>query len=199
MAAKKKVSKKVTKKAAKKVANKVTSKATVNTAPKKKAKATKKVTKKVSKKSASSKAKSEQVANSSADRLQDLQDLLQENLKGINTDKAEAIAKNIWLAGLGAYARTFNEVAERVDDLQDRYESINSDGQKVFDELIERGEGMQQELEDTVQKGKANLEARVEEFKERFGGGLSSFVDIPGRLRDAAEKIEELSEKLQKK
>ena len=86
-----------------------------------------------------------------------------------------------------------------MDKMQDRYESINVEGQKVFDELVKRGESMQGDLEKAVKQGRATLDKRVEEFKRRFGGGLSSYVDIPSRLHDAAEKIEELSRKLQKK
>jgi len=50
-----------------------------------------------------------------------------------------------------------------------------------------------------VSKGRETLEDRVEEIKSRFGGGLSSFVDIPERLREAAEKVEEISKKLRNK
>lgn len=158
-------------------------------------KSTKKTTKKTSTKSTKAKNKTTETVEN---RIEQLQDLLQENLTGINTDKAEALAKNIWLAGLGAYSRTFEELSERVDDLQERYESINSEGQKVFEELVERGGGVQGELEKAMKKGRDSLEDRVEDFKKRFGGGLSTFVDIPAKLRDAAEKIEELGDKLKK-
>ena len=50
-----------------------------------------------------------------------------------------------------------------------------------------------------MSKGKDTLEERVEEFRQRFGGGLSTFSDITERLRDAAEKIEEVGAKLRKK
>ena len=125
--------------------------------------------------------------------------MLQDNLSGLSGDKAETMAKNIWLAGLGAYSRSYEELSERYEDVQDKYEEINAEGQKVFSELVKRGQSMQGDLEQVVHKGRESLEDRVEDFKERFGGGLSSFVDIPSRLRDAAEKIEEISEKLQKK
>ena len=54
-------------------------------------------------------------------------------------------------------------------------------------------------MEQVVNKKRVSIEERVDDFKKRFGGGLSSFVDIPGRIRDAAEKIEEISVKMQKK
>jgi len=195
VAAKKKaVSKKVVKKQSKKTAKKATKKVVKKVA--------KKVSKKVAKKTAAKKAASKKTASkksaqqSPADHIQNL---LLENLNGLSGDKAEALAKNIWLAGLGAYSRTFNEVSGRVDELQERYESINAEGQKIFDQLVKRGVSMQADVEKAVREGKDTIEERVEEFKQRFGGGLTNYVDIPGRLRDAAEKIEQLSERLQKK
>ena len=69
----------------------------------------------------------------------------------------------------------------------------------TLEELIERGKEIQGDAEKAMQQGRETIEERVEEFKQRFGGGLSSFVDIPTRLREAAEKIEEISDRLQKK
>ncbi|MEO0367523.1 MAG: phasin family protein [Pseudomonadota bacterium] len=125
--------------------------------------------------------------------------MLQDNLSGLSGDRAEQMAKNIWLAGLGAYSKTYEELSDRYDNVQERYEEINAEGQKMFDKLVERGKSMQGDFEEVVSQRRSSLEERVEEFRERFGGGLSAFVDIPSRLRDAAEKIDELSEKLKKK
>ncbi|MFT6408865.1 MAG: hypothetical protein ACJAQ6_002287, partial [Arenicella sp.] len=64
---------------------------------------------------------------------------------------------------------------------------------------VERGQSIQGGLDNVVSKSRGTLEDRVEELKSRFGGGLSSFVDIPERLREAAEKVEEISKKLRNK
>jgi len=124
-------------------------------------------------------------------------------MSAVTTEKAEELAKSVWLAGLGAYSRTFEEFSERQEDWQEklhnRYEKINAEGQKVFEELVTRGKELQGNAEKAIEQGRETLEDRVEEFKKRFGGGLSSFIDIPGRLRDAAEKIEEISDRLEKK
>lgn len=189
-ATKKKVVKKATKKVAKKVVKKTAKKVTD------KASAAKKITKKTkSVKKKNSKKQSKKVEN----RIAQIQEMLQENLSGLSGDKAEAMAKNIWLAGLGAYSKTYEELSERYEDVQDKYEEINNEGQKVFNVLVDRGQIVQDQLETKVSKGKASLEDRVEEIKSRLGGGLSSFIDIPERLRDAAEKVEELSQRLRKK
>ncbi|MBX2849747.1 MAG: phasin family protein [Acidiferrobacterales bacterium] len=220
----KKASKKVSRKTSKKIAKKVSTKARPKNVSKKTRKkpvknklSTKKAPKKVAKKVSKKKAKklSKKVAKKATrkakkktnkrqakqtdNRFEQLQDLLDGNLSGLNSEKAEALAKNIWLAGLGAYSKTFTGIAGRVDDLQGRYTTINAEGQKIFQELVDRGDSMQGDLEKAVKKGRDSLEDRVEDFKKRFGGSLSSVVDIPSRLRDAAKKIEQLSDSLKKK
>lgn len=191
----KKVAKKATaakKKVAKKVTTKVTKKATkVAKTATKKATAAKKTARKVT--------KAEAVKVES--RIDQLQEMFKENLEGLNEtgDKAEALAKNIWLAGLGAYSRAYEEMSERYDDIQDKAEEINEEGQKIFGDLVKRGQDIQSDIEGQVNKGRETLEDRVEEFRTRFGGGLSSFVDIPERLREAAEKVEEIGKKLRGK
>ena len=186
----KKISKKVTKKASKKVTKKITKKPVARKISKK---TSKKVSKKISKKAQKKKSKKTSVKSDS--RLEELQDAL----SGINTEKAEVLAKNIWLAGLGAYSKTFDQISERVDLLQERYSTMNDEGQKLFQELVKRGDSMQNDIEETVKKGRDTLEDRVEDFKKRFGGSLSSNVDIRSRLKEAAKKVDELSEKLKKK
>ncbi len=189
----------VAKPAAKKAAVKPAAKKVAAKPAAKKATAVKSKAKVTAKKAAKSvKASSKQAANNVEQRIAQVQELLQENLGGLSGDKAEQMARNVWLAGLGVYSRTFEEISDRYDNVQDRYEDINAEGQKMIDELVERGQAMQGDFEQAVTKGKTSLEGRVEELKERFGG-LNSFVDIPGRLRDAAEKIEEFSERMRKK
>ena len=46
------------------------------------------------------------------------------------TDKASEIAKNIWLAGVGAYGRA-------VDESQDRLEKAGVETPKLFKDLVE--------------------------------------------------------------
>jgi hypothetical protein len=212
----KKISKKVTKrvvakakpvarkKVVKKASKKVSKKSAVRKKPVAKKKAAKKVVRKAAKKiSKRTPSKRIRRAKKVENKLDQLQSLLQDNLSGLNTEKAEELAKSVWLAGLGAYSRTFEEFSERQDDWQEklhnRYEKISTEGTKVFEELVVRGKELQGEAEKVIEHGRETLEDRVEDFKERFGGGLSSFIDIPSRLRDAAERIEEISDRLNKK
>ncbi len=206
----KKVTKKTATKAAKKATKKVAKKVAKKTATVKKAakKATKKAAKKATSTVKSSQRKVTEAAKtlegeSSAveNRIEQLQAIFKENLENLNEqgEKAEALAKNIWLAGLGAYSKAYEEMSDRYDDVQERVEEINDEGQKVFADLVRRGQDIQTDIEGQVNKGRHSLEERLEEFRTRFGGGMSSIVDIPERLREAAEKVEEIGKKLRGK
>jgi len=197
----KKATKKVTKKATKKVVKKATKKVTAAKVAKKVTKKAKTAKKAVAKKATAAKKVVKAEAVNVESRIEQLQAIFKENLEGLNDtgDKAEALAKNIWLAGLGAYSRAYEEMSDRYDDVQDRVEEINEEGQKVFGDLVKRGQDVQNDIEGQMSKGRETLEERVEEFRSRFGGGLSSFMDIPERLREAAEKVDEISQKLRGK
>jgi len=209
----KKTAKKATKKVAKKTTKKIAKKATTKKTASKKAASKKTATKKATAKKTTTKKASKKVTKKIVEPMQDTSDdaskvearikqiqmLLQNNLSGLSGDKAEAMAKNIWLAGLGAYSKTYEEISDRYDDVQDKYEEINAEGQKLFGDLVGRGQLVQDQLETKVGKGRKSLEDRVDEIKSRFGGGLSSYIDLPERLSRAAEKIEAVSVKLRKK
>jgi polyhydroxyalkanoate synthesis regulator phasin len=74
-----------------------------------------------------------------------------------NTD----MARKIWLAGVGAYGRAFSEAQESLAKVTD-------DTSRVFDDLVARGE----EIEDTVEeRGRAlakRVNAPARSFDERI-------------------------------
>ncbi len=96
-------------------------------------------------------------------------------LNKLNSEKIEKVAKQIWLAGLGAYGRSF-------DEIRNRYEKINTESQKMFDELVARGEKLQSATEDKLKEGKSDLEGRIEKLK--------SYATLPGN----SEVVDQLSE-----
>ncbi|GAA5315803.1 MAG: hypothetical protein AseanaTS_10080 [Candidatus Pelagadaptatus aseana] len=104
----------------------------------------------------------------------------------------ESLAKKIWLAGLGAYGRS-------LDGVQNRYEKLSEESQKLFDELVSKGEELQSDttdlVKDKVKEGNSRLEARIEELRER----LSLTTSIDKRLADVNAKIDRLSKRLSKK
>ena len=53
-------------------------------------------------------------------------------------DVAEDTARKIWLAGLGAYGKS-------IDTVQGQYEKINADSNRIFNELVAKGEALESE------------------------------------------------------
>jgi len=92
---------------------------------------------------------------------------------------AEDFARKIWLAGLGAYGKSYDEV-------QDRMEDINVS--KIFDELVSKGEKLEAEAKSKIkEKTDFDVKGRVEAVKEKLG--LNS--------KSTSEKIDDLSSKIE--
>ncbi|MCC2616251.1 phasin family protein [Aestuariibacter halophilus] len=100
-----------------------------------------------------------------------------DQIKG-KVSEAEDFARKIWLAGLGAYGKSF-------DEAQGRYEKLSAEATKLFDELVVKGEKLETEAKDKI-KAKTNVEERVAEVRAKLG------LDKPS----ADEKVEELSAKI---
>ena len=98
-------------------------------------------------------------------------------LKGKVTE-AEDFARKIWLAGLGAYGKSF-------DEAQGRFEKLSGEATKVFDDLVAKGETLEVEAKDKF-KEKTNVEERVAEVRKKLG--------LDKQSND--QKIEELSNKI---
>ena len=98
-------------------------------------------------------------------------------IKG-KVSEAEEFARKIWLAGLGAYGKSF-------DEAQGQYEKLSAEASKVFDELVQKGEKLETEAKDKI-KAKTNVEERVSEVRKKLGLDKAS----------ADEKVEELSAKI---
>lgn len=111
------------------------------------------------------------------------------NEKSKVTDKASEIARNIWLAGVGAYGRA-------VDEAQDRMEKAGMETPKLFRDLVKAGAA----LEDEARKGisssraaRASVEDRVQRVRESFQ------LQLPARGEDLLalhEKIDRLTRKV---
>lgn len=92
--------------------------------------------------------------------------------------EAEDFARKIWLAGLGAYGKSF-------DEAQGRYEKLSAEASKIFDELVAKGEKLEGEAKEKFNV-KANVEERVAEVREKLGLNNTS----------NDEKVEELTAKI---
>lgn len=100
---------------------------------------------------------------------------------------AEDFARKIWLAGLGAYGKSYEEVQERV-------ESINVS--KVFEELVSKGEKLEAEAKDKIkEKTDFDVKGRVEEVREKLGMNAKSTSE---KIDDLTAKIESLAATVEK-
>ncbi|MFT5676357.1 MAG: hypothetical protein ACI808_002298 [Paraglaciecola sp.] len=98
---------------------------------------------------------------------------------------AEEMARKIWLAGIGAYGKGFEQA-------QDRFETLSTESNKMFGDLVVKGEKLETEAKGKFSEvkekfsEKADIENRVVVLRSKLGLDQS----------DADQKIEELSAKI---
>jgi polyhydroxyalkanoate synthesis regulator phasin len=98
---------------------------------------------------------------------------------------AEDMARKVWLAGLGAYGKGYEEV-------KGRFESLSTDSNKLFEELVVKGEKLETEGKGKVKEvqtkvaAKTEIETRIETVRTKLGLNNT----------DSDKKIEELSDKI---
>ena len=80
------------------------------------------------------------------------------------TDKASEIAKNIWLAGVGAYGKAAGEA-------QDRLEKAGVETPKLFKDLVKAGAALESEAKkglSSSQSASSSVEERINRVRENF-------------------------------
>ena len=110
------------------------------------------------------------------------------------TDKAGEIAKNIWLAGVGAYGKA-------VDEAQGRMEKAGVEPPKLFRELVKAGPALEEEARGALEAGAAarnTVEDRIQRVRDNFnrqrplrGEDLMALHDKIDRLSDRLEALTE--------
>lgn len=102
------------------------------------------------------------------------------NLEKVSStiDSAEVVARKIWLAGIGAYGKSFEEV-------QSQYEKLNTETTRLFEELVAKGEKLEANTKATINE-KTSVEKRVQDVRKKLG------LDTA----DTDTKIDELSLKV---
>jgi len=108
--------------------------------------------------------------------------------------QAEDFARKIWLAGLGAYVKSYDEV-------QDKAGELSSEATKVFDDLVAKGETVEAEAKDKF-KDKADdlkVKERIAEVREKLGmnskGTGEKIDELSAKIDSLAETVAKLSEK----
>lgn len=113
-------------------------------------------------------------------------------------DKASEIAKNIWLAGLGAYGKAF-------DEAQDRIDKASKEPTRLFRELVKKGEALEDDVKDslaTIRKSRtSSVEDRINRVRENFSLALPArgdqMAEINRKLDELNAKVDALSASLQ--
>ena len=99
-----------------------------------------------------------------------------DTIKG-KINEAEEMARKIWLAGLGAYGKS-------VEEAQGRYEKLSEEANKMFDELVTKGETLEEDAKSKFKSTTNDVENRVADVRKKLG--LDS--------EPADQRIEELVE-----
>lgn len=101
------------------------------------------------------------------------------------TDKASEIAKNIWLAGLGAYGKA-------VEDAQGRLEKA-LEPPKLFRDLVRAGTALEEDAKGSTVAARHSVEERINRVRENFHN------QRPARIEDLAalhKKVDQLTRKV---
>lgn len=98
-------------------------------------------------------------------------------------DVAEDMARKIWLAGLGAYGKS-------IDSVQGQYEKVNADSNRIFNELVAKGEQLEGQAKDKI-KEKTAVDQRVAEVRKKLGLDKSNDSN---KIDDLSKKIDQLTD-----
>jgi len=77
------------------------------------------------------------------------------------SDKASEIAKNIWLAGVGAYGKAADEAHERL-------EKAGVETPKLFRDLVKAGAALEESAKENLKPSKSSVEERINRVRENF-------------------------------
>lgn len=110
--------------------------------------------------------------------------------KAVDFSRAEEVAKQVWFAGLGAYGLSF-------DELKSNYAKVNEQSQKLFKELVSRGERLQGDAESAIKEQRESIEGRFTDARKSVDD-LVEKVDVSGRVKQITGRIESLSADLRK-
>ena len=113
--------------------------------------------------------------------------------KGKVTDKASEIAKNIWLAGVGAYGKATGEAQERL-------EKAGVDTPKLFKDLVKAGAALEDEAREIAsaqRSASASVEERINRVRENFSlnrlGRTDDLTSLHAKIDLLSQKIDILA------
>ena len=105
-------------------------------------------------------------------------------------------ARRIWLAGIGAYGRAFSEAQESLA-------KVTEETSKVFDDLVARGEAIEDTVEEQsrelaakVAPGNAAIDDRIKRLRSKIGLPEMGTAHIDDDLDDIRSRLDRIEEKL---
>ncbi|CAA0125833.1 Uncharacterised protein [BD1-7 clade bacterium] len=112
-------------------------------------------------------------------------------------EKASDLAKNIWLAGLGAYGKAYDEAQDQYDKVTGKVKEAEQKAEKetanLFEELIAKGKVLEEEtqskLSDAKDKASTSLEDRLSQVKDNLAF-TSKSSELDGQLEEIASKLD---------
>ena len=111
-------------------------------------------------------------------------------------EKASDLAKNIWLAGLGAYGKALDEAHGQYEKVS---EKVNKESSRLFDELVAKGKKLEGEttskLNEVKEKSSASLEERLAQVKGSLNF-TSKNAELQSQLEDVSGKLDLILEAL---
>jgi hypothetical protein len=101
------------------------------------------------------------------------------------SDKASEIARNIWLAGVGAYGRAVEEAQGRLEKAMEP--------PKLFRDLVKAGTALEEEARESTVAARHSVEERINRVRENFHN------QRPARIEDLLalyKKVDQLTKKV---
>ncbi len=101
------------------------------------------------------------------------------------TDKASEIAKNIWLAGVGAYGKAVEEAQGRLEKAMEP--------PKLFRDLVKVGAALEEDARESTLAARHSVEERINRVRENFHN------QRPARIEDLTalhKKVDQLTRKV---
>lgn len=110
-------------------------------------------------------------------------------------DKASELAKNIWLAGLGAHGKAFDVAAEK-------YSNASESAPKLFHELVEKGAELERQTREQLVRPlptpKVAIEERIAKMRAYLGINTGKSAGKPDEVEQLQRKVSQLERKLAK-
>jgi Poly(hydroxyalcanoate) granule associated protein (phasin) len=109
------------------------------------------------------------------------------------TDKASEIAKNIWLAGVGAYGKALEEAQGRLEKAMEP--------PKLFRDLVKVGTALEEEAREGTLAARHSVEERISRVRENFHNQrparIEDLMALHKKVDLLTRKVERLSKALQ--